>query len=84
VQNSGNTFVKKLTEKRLSVVQACKAAERESGGIPAETIRSWWKQIQIPIKKVGENSPTHTTTSINSENQLSEDLPVVPNHTLTY
>lgn len=32
-------FVKKLTEKGLSINKACEAAEKESDDIPAETIR---------------------------------------------
>jgi transposase-like protein len=55
-------FVKKLTEKGMSINQACQEAERESDGIPAETIRYWWKQIQKETtEKVGENSPTFPT-----------------------
>jgi hypothetical protein len=40
-------FVKKLVNNGLSVSDACKETERESDGIPAETIRRWWKEIEL-------------------------------------
>ena len=46
----------------MSVNRACKEAERESDGIPAKTIESWWKNAQLEASlEVVENSTTNTT-----------------------
>ncbi|RJR40882.1 MAG: hypothetical protein C4576_19370 [Desulfobacteraceae bacterium] len=50
--------------------------QRESDGIPAETIRYWWKQSQKETEEiVGENSPPHSTPPPSNkipENQVQE------------
>ncbi len=52
-------FVEKLTEEGMSVNQACKESEIESDGIPSETIRRWWKEIQkeAEVKLVKNDQP---------------------------
>lgn len=59
-------FVKKLTEKGLSVNKACKEVERESDGIPAETIRRWWKEIEKKVRAelVKNDQPLPTPENI--------------------
>ena len=57
-------FVKKLNESGISINEACRQAEQESDGIPAETIRRWWKEIvrgyKPPSKLVNFDQPPAT------------------------
>ena len=57
-------FVKKLNKSGISISEACRQAEQESDGIPAETIRRWWKEIvrgyKPPTKLVNSDQPAAT------------------------
>ena len=48
-------LVEKLVVKGESVNAACKVAQTESDGIPAETIRRWWKDIQNEAQGLVKN-----------------------------
>lgn len=48
-------LVEKLVVKGESVNAACKVAQEESDGIPAETIRRWWKDIQNEAQGLVKN-----------------------------
>lgn len=69
-------FMKKLVDTGMSVVKASEVTEKESDGIPAETLRSWWYQINKEVAaKTVENStphPTHDNSSETPDNQVAE------------
>ena len=65
-------FVEICTERGMSVNKACLEAEKESDGIPAETVRSWWYESQKETKKVVENSTPTPTTGNNEEKQENQ------------
>lgn len=48
-------LVEKLVVKGESVNAACKVAQTESDGIPAETIRRWWKEIKTEAQGLVKN-----------------------------
>lgn len=48
-------LVEKLVVKGESVNAACKVAQTESDGIPAETIRRWWKEIKNEAQGLVKN-----------------------------
>ena len=67
-------LVKKRTDKGLSVRAACEEVEIETDGIPAETIRSWYKEQQkVVTEEVGENSPTDVNPQSDNETPNNQD-----------
>ena len=60
-------FVEKLTEKGMSVREACESAEKESDGIPAATIRRWWHEIKKEVQDRFKNEPVPITSSLNKQ-----------------
>lgn len=55
-------FVEKCVQNGMTVNEASKHAQVESDGIPAETIRRWWKEIQNANSEelVKNDQPTPT------------------------
>lgn len=60
-------FVKKCVDNGMSVSAATKEAERESDGIPAETVRRWWKTIQNEAQRGLVKNDQPPQTPANSE-----------------
>ena len=60
-------FVGKCKDNGMSINQACKEAERETDGIPAQTVRSWWYEAQKETERVVENSTMGATPQSDSE-----------------
>jgi hypothetical protein len=69
-------FVEKLVNNGMSVEKACAETERESDGIPAETIRRWWKEIKIGTtrKLVKNDQPENDSPPEKSKPQASPQL----------
>lgn len=76
-------FVGKLTKEGMSVNQACKETEIESDGIPSETIRRWWKEIQKDTERelvkndqpMGADEKPPVTPPSDSETQTDSSSP---------
>jgi hypothetical protein len=65
-------FMKKLVDRGMSVTKASQITEKESDGIPAETLRYWWYQINKEVSaEIVENSTMFTTPQNHS--QISEN-----------
>lgn len=69
-------FVRKLTDTGMSVNAACKEVQRESDGIPAETIRRWWQEIKArtaeELVRNDQPPPTPENQSEIPDNQVPE------------
>jgi hypothetical protein len=69
-------FVRKLADKGMSINKACEVAEKESDGIPSETIRRWWKEIKTQtaaeLVKNDQPLPTPENSPQIQENQVAE------------
>lgn len=68
-------FVKRLVENGMSVNRACQETERESDGIPAETIRRWWKETQFETMKLVKNDQKESKTPTD-QGPTEENLPI--------
>jgi len=67
-------FVKKIKEaKGCSINAACQEAFHESDGIPAETIRRWWKEAQKETEELVKNDQLPTTDANPSENPEKQE-----------
>jgi len=68
-------FAKKVKkEKGVSTNKACQITEIESDGIPAETIRRWWKEIEAEEKNEGlvKNDQEEATTQNDKKSTKSK------------
>jgi hypothetical protein len=69
-------FVRKLNNEGMSILAACAEVERESDGIPAETIRRWWQEIKkktaAELVKDDQSPPTPLNPPENPDNQVPE------------
>lgn len=69
-------FVRKLNNEGMSILAACAEVERQSDGIPAETIRRWWKEIKAKtaaeLVKDDQPSPTPLNPPSIQDNQVPE------------
>jgi hypothetical protein len=58
----------------MSVNAACKEVQRESDGIPAETIRRWWQEIKAKTAEELVKDDQLSTTACNpSETQDNQE-----------
>jgi phage N-6-adenine-methyltransferase len=67
-------FIKKLIEAGLSINEACKKTEVESEGIPAETLRRWWYQVQNETDKLFKNEQHNTNNQNHSPIPGNQDF----------
>ena len=70
-------LVKRCTDNGMSILASCKAAQKESDGIPARTIQRWWyeilKESEVETAEEGvfknEQFPTPSPSTEIPENQ---------------
>lgn len=62
-------FTKKLVNNGVSIREACQITEKESDGIPAETVRRWWKETAEAEKQWVKNDPSTETPTASSDSE---------------
>lgn len=66
-------FVEKCTDAGMSLNQACKETEKESGGIPEGTIKRWWYEIERENKEQFRNELPELTHDSYTENPAGQE-----------
>jgi hypothetical protein len=67
-------FMKRLVDKGIPITKASVQTEKESDGIPAETVRRWWYEIQKETTEVFKNEQSNPTPQEHKEIQEIQDL----------